>query len=445
MAYITAGQQGAGVAPVLREAAPPASRRCMAAMAPALTDAPAEARHIRFKLAPPPSAANLLLSSARKEERCARDFQDLPAEAAGAGPRAKLQPLVASYLCSDVTSVPSTKDSLALQGVLIKQTVLQARADFLPDSYFDGGDFLPRKAQLKGPVAASGQPALNGLARKLAKPGPDRDRTVSTVNGDRPGPGRATPPPAQPPPARGDPLKAGPPPDGVPDGREAPTTALACGVELGGAASRCSPLPSAPGDGPALLPAPAPPCPDEEVRDRARQSRARQGEMEGRLRRLRKRLQVVQAKQVERHVQQQLRCLLSSALPPDAPPRPHAAALLRSGSVPAQLERLSLSGAAHLRSAEAAFDSDATVSSSGGESDVEEEQLATPDLEKRHVSLWRRAEGRVALQRASIISHWNWLQAHISDLEYRIRQQTDIYRQVPLQQGFDRAGRLRPL
>ena len=43
---------------------------------------------------------------------------------------------------------------------------------------------------------------------------------------------------------------------------------------------------------------------------------------------------------------------------------------------------------------------------------------------------WKRAESRYTLERASIISHWNWLQAHISDLEYRIRQQTDIYRQI---------------
>ncbi|KAG9343836.1 hypothetical protein JZ751_013217, partial [Albula glossodonta] len=52
------------------------------------------------------------------------------------------------------------------------------------------------------------------------------------------------------------------------------------------------------------------------------------------------------------------------------------------------------------------------------------------------VCRWRRAEGRYALERASIISHWNWLQAHISDLEYRIRQQTDIYRQVRSNKGL---------
>lgn len=43
---------------------------------------------------------------------------------------------------------------------------------------------------------------------------------------------------------------------------------------------------------------------------------------------------------------------------------------------------------------------------------------------------WKRAESRYMVERAAIISHWNWLQAHISDLEYRIRQQTDIYRQI---------------
>lgn len=43
---------------------------------------------------------------------------------------------------------------------------------------------------------------------------------------------------------------------------------------------------------------------------------------------------------------------------------------------------------------------------------------------------WKRAESRYTVERAAIISHWNWLQAHISDLEYRIRQQTDIYRQI---------------
>lgn len=51
---------------------------------------------------------------------------------------------------------------------------------------------------------------------------------------------------------------------------------------------------------------------------------------------------------------------------------------------------------------------------------------SSPFLTRR----WKRAESRYTVERAAIISHWNWLQAHISDLEYRIRQQTDIYRQI---------------
>lgn len=52
--------------------------------------------------------------------------------------------------------------------------------------------------------------------------------------------------------------------------------------------------------------------------------------------------------------------------------------------------------------------------------------FSVPHLSPR----WKRAESRYTVERAAIISHWNWLQAHISDLEYRIRQQTDIYRQI---------------
>ncbi|KAG7282755.1 hypothetical protein CRUP_029963, partial [Coryphaenoides rupestris] len=50
--------------------------------------------------------------------------------------------------------------------------------------------------------------------------------------------------------------------------------------------------------------------------------------------------------------------------------------------------------------------------------------------QEEEVQKWNRAESRYMVERATIISHWNWLQAHISDLEYRIRQQTDIYRQI---------------
>ncbi|KFO86517.1 KAT8 regulatory NSL complex subunit 1, partial [Buceros rhinoceros silvestris] len=56
----------------------------------------------------------------------------------------------------------------------------------------------------------------------------------------------------------------------------------------------------------------------------------------------------------------------------------------------------------------------------------------------------RRAEWRWAADRAAIVSRWNWLQAHVSDLEYRIRQQTDIYKQIRANKGLVVLGEASP-
>ncbi|XP_041719328.2 KAT8 regulatory NSL complex subunit 1-like isoform X2 [Coregonus clupeaformis] len=465
----------------------------MAAMAPALTDAPAEAHRIRFKLAPPSSnlspsgvessggTSHILVSSNGAVKRKASEergphggsITGKGREEAPSTPLGKLQPLVTSYLCSDVTSVPSTKESLKLQGVLLQKHGL------LPS-------FLPRKhktlelseEQLKSimsnsrgggpPALSSPPPPVNGVAKKLAKNGPDRD-SMTAVNGgnNRPPAGHGLDSPVlQPQPhtaaSRGNsPLNGG-------VEHQQPT-----GLSHNPAGNPEQPAPPAastntPMDCPDSKPSERPPSlatdtsslsPTDQqtslglgslgmdVKERTQQSQSRQGEIEGRLRRLRKRLQVVQAKQVEHHIQQQLGGLLESTLGPldalrpggrrggqDAPLTPQEreglGRFLKDGSVPAELERLSLSGTTNLRSTESAFDSDATESSSGGETDVEEDELTRVDIEQRHISLWRRAEGRYAVDRASIVSHWNWLQAHVSDLEYRIRQQTDIYRQL---------------
>ncbi|CDQ62830.1 unnamed protein product [Oncorhynchus mykiss] len=320
------------------------------------------------------------------------------------------------------------------------------------------------------PALSSSPPPVNGVAKKLAKNGADRDRdSMTTVNGgnNRPPAGHGLDSPVhQPQPhtaaSRGNsPLNGG-------GQHQQPT-----GLSYNPAGNTEQPAPPAastntPMDCPDSKPSERPPSlatdtsslsPTDrqtslglgslgvDVKERTQQSQSRQGEIEGRLRRLRKRLQVVQAKQVEHHVQQQLGGLLESTLGPldalrpggrrggqDTPLTPQEreglGRFLKDGSVPAELERLSLSGTTNLRSTESAFDSDATESSSGGETDVEEDELTRVDIEQRHISLWRRAEGRYAVDRASIVSHWNWLQAHVSDLEYRIRQQTDIYRQL---------------
>ncbi|XP_034563412.1 KAT8 regulatory NSL complex subunit 1-like isoform X3 [Notolabrus celidotus] len=509
----------------------------MAAMAPALTDAPAEAHHIRFKLAAPSSslspasaenngnASNILIHSSgpakckAAPEECPLDFcggdqeqqqqpqTDSVAQASALG---KLQPLVASYLCSDVTPVPSTKESIKLQGVLIKQSVLKSHR-ILDNSLFNGGgDFLLRKRQaielsggqlkslMSGSTNGGGQPMapVNGLAKKLATmSGPG---CVVAVNGDKPS--ATTDSQTQNLPLNSETLTAtlsGHLPvkgtlkqkhsSGVSqntDGKNLEPAVLQSvalspfthgnpnpteQVNLQEADSQTHTSQTQGSDreragssqqgSPSCTPEPPLPCSsssdslDAQVRERTLLNSSRQSEIENRLRRLRKRLQVVQAKQVERHIQQQLSGFLDSALnrlqagnrkSETATPtaswrtgrhsssnnRDSLSRFLKSGAMPLELERLYLSGSANLHSVESAFDSDVTESSSGGDSDLEEEELARVDIEQRHVKIWKRAESRYTVERAAIISHWNWLQAHISDLEYRIRQQTDIYRQI---------------
>lgn len=482
----------------------PVPLHCMAAMAPALTDTPAEAHHIRFKLAAPSSslspgsaenngnASNILIHSSgpakRKttSEECSLDFcggdqeqqpqqpqADPVAQASALG---KLQPLVASYLCSDVTPVPSTKESIKLQGVLIKQSVLKSHG-ILPSSLLNGGgDFLLRKRQaielsggqlkslMSGSTNGGGQPMapVNGLAKKLATmPG---SGCMVAVNGGKPTAATTTTTDSQPHnlpldsqalmgtlsghvPVKGT-LKqkhssgvsrntdgnnleppsvqsAAPSPfahgNAQPDGQvnleetnsdTATSQPDATDGERPGSSRQGSP---------ACSPAPQPPSLsssssssldslDAQVRERTLLNSNRQGEIEGRLRRLRKRLQVVQAKQVERHIQQQLGGFLDSALSrlpagnrkPDTTThtaiwrtgrhssssgRDSLGRFLKSGSMPSELERLYLSGTANLHSAENAFDSDVTESSSGGDSDLEEEELARVDIEQRHVKM----------------------------------------------------------
>uniref|UniRef100_A0A3Q3AEH2 KAT8 regulatory NSL complex subunit 1a n=1 Tax=Kryptolebias marmoratus TaxID=37003 RepID=A0A3Q3AEH2_KRYMA len=509
-------------------------------MAPALTDAPAEAHHIRFKLAAPSSslspasaenngnASNILIHSSGPAkckvgaEECPLDFCGGDQEQQQQQPQAdsvsqtsalgKLQPLVASYLYSDVTSVPATKESIKLQGVLIKQSVLKSHR-ILPSSLLNGGgDFLLRKRQaielsggqlkslMSGGTNGSGQSMapVNGLAKKLATM--SGSGCVVAVNGDKPP--AATDSQSQNLPLDSEtftatisghiPVKeslkqkssSGAPQNA--DGNNLEPSALhstalppftqdnpnpserVCSDQAdshtntsqlqgfdrerpGSSSQQSSPTCTAAGE-PPLPCGSSSDCLDADVRERTLLNGRRQAEIENRLRRLHKRLQVVQAKQVERHIQQQLGGFLDSALsrlragsrksevaPSSAAwrTRRHSSnnrdglsRFLKSGSMPLELERLYLSGSANLHSAESAFDSDVTESSSGGDSDLEEEELSRVDIEQRHVKIWKRAESRYTVERAAIISHWNWLQAHISDLEYRIRQQTDIYRQI---------------
>ncbi|XP_033926047.1 KAT8 regulatory NSL complex subunit 1 isoform X2 [Melopsittacus undulatus] len=492
----------------------------MAAMAPALTDAAAEAHHIRFKLAPPSStlspgsvesngnANNILLAAngtkrkALAPEDPSLDFRNNPTkEELG-----KLQPLVASYLCSDVTSVPS-KEPLKLQGVFNKQTVLKSHS-LLSQSFLKTSDLLGRQPVLEftlenlKTMSTNSQPPLpqapvNGLAKKLAKSTNSDHENSSSLNG-----GKCAPPSAALQGADynaggsqlGD-LKAGltnctlphrsldaehpasfsnNSPANKPTLNSTEHQWLLEGgsgeTRLPGAAAHSDMGSMKLEEQKASLSAGQHSVLDSEVRTRA--LLRRQADIESRARRLQKRLQVVQAKQVERHIQQQLGGFLEKTLSklPALDPLRHRSQLmltrkaeaalrkaasetvtseglssfLKSDSISEELERFTASGMANLRSSEQAFDSDVTESSSGGESDVEEEELTKADPEQPHVPLRRRAEWRWAADRAAIVSRWNWLQAHVSDLEYRIRQQTDIYKQIRASKGLIVLGEASP-
>ncbi|XP_046995389.1 KAT8 regulatory NSL complex subunit 1 [Schistocerca americana] len=92
----------------------------------------------------------------------------------------------------------------------------------------------------------------------------------------------------------------------------------------------------------------------------------------------------------------------------------------------------SVSGQLHtqLKFVQNELDSDVTASSSGGESC--DEFLTNEDSNQHTLPIEKRAAWRWAQHRARIASRWTWLQAQISDLEYRIRQHNDIHRQIRL-------------
>ncbi|GAB6019371.1 hypothetical protein CHUAL_000959 [Chamberlinius hualienensis] len=82
----------------------------------------------------------------------------------------------------------------------------------------------------------------------------------------------------------------------------------------------------------------------------------------------------------------------------------------------------------NLNHLEKAIDSDATASSSGGESCDEMDEAE--ERRTRFIPFHKRAAWKWAVDRAGIVSRWAWLQAQVADLEYKIRQAGEVYRQL---------------
>ncbi|KAJ9601111.1 hypothetical protein L9F63_000746 [Diploptera punctata] len=104
-----------------------------------------------------------------------------------------------------------------------------------------------------------------------------------------------------------------------------------------------------------------------------------------------------------------------------------------SVEVKEELEKVSGQLHTQLKTVENCVDSDATASSSGGESCDEMQSFNNPH--QMHVSIAKRAAWKWAQDRAGVASKWTWLQAQISDLEYRIRQHNEIHRQIRAAKG----------
>uniref|UniRef100_A0A1I8PXL1 PEHE domain-containing protein n=1 Tax=Stomoxys calcitrans TaxID=35570 RepID=A0A1I8PXL1_STOCA len=80
-----------------------------------------------------------------------------------------------------------------------------------------------------------------------------------------------------------------------------------------------------------------------------------------------------------------------------------------------------------------AIDSDATESSSGGES--ADEMVTYNNQQQQTLPIKKRAAWRYSRDRAAIASRWSWLLSQISDLEIKIRQHSDLHQEIVKSKG----------
>ncbi|XP_016952536.1 uncharacterized protein LOC108026222 isoform X3 [Drosophila biarmipes] len=86
-----------------------------------------------------------------------------------------------------------------------------------------------------------------------------------------------------------------------------------------------------------------------------------------------------------------------------------------------------------LREVQNAIDSDATESSSGGES--ADEMVTYNNTQQLSLSITRRAVWRYSKDRAAIALRWSWLCSQLTDLEMKIRQHSDLFSELTQSKG----------
>ncbi|XP_015489961.1 KAT8 regulatory NSL complex subunit 1-like protein isoform X2 [Parus major] len=195
-------------------------------------------------------------------------------------------------------------------------------------------------------------------------------------------------------------------------------------------------------------------CTQEEVYARLLQCVTKQQMEISRAKRTQKRLQMLLAKHVIKHCDQQLKCFVkhqlqrmkvfheparflsnSSLRCTEGWPENNTTTSESSLSVdvqngvsvaPGEIRGFALSTGGLLSRVEKDLDSDATCSSS--DEDGEEQTVRT--TVEAYTSEWKWLADR-----ARIGSRWTWLQAQISELEYKIQQLTDLHRQIRATKG----------
>uniref|UniRef100_A0A8C5YAZ7 KAT8 regulatory NSL complex subunit 1 like n=1 Tax=Microcebus murinus TaxID=30608 RepID=A0A8C5YAZ7_MICMU len=196
---------------------------------------------------------------------------------------------------------------------------------------------------------------------------------------------------------------------------------------------------------------------EEEVNARLLHCVSKQKSLLSQARRTQKHLQMLLAKHVVKHYGQQMKfsmkhqlpkmkifhestTILGNSLPKCTEIKPEVNILTAENKLwddikngfaqctAAEIQRFALSATGLLSHVEEGLDSDATDSSS--DDDLDEYTV------RKNVAVNCSTEWKWLVDRARVGSRWTWLQAQISELEYKIQQLTDIHRQIRASKGI---------
>ncbi|XP_025748128.1 KAT8 regulatory NSL complex subunit 1-like protein isoform X4 [Callorhinus ursinus] len=196
---------------------------------------------------------------------------------------------------------------------------------------------------------------------------------------------------------------------------------------------------------------------EEEVNARLLHCVSKQKMLLSQARRTQKHLQMLLAKHVVKHYGQQMKfslkhqlpqmkifheptTVLDSSLPKYTEIKPEVNMLTAETKLwsdtkngfarctAAEIQRFALSATGLLSHVEEGLDSDATDSSS--DDDLDEYTV------RKNVAVDCSTEWKWLVDRARVGSRWTWLQAQISELEYKIQQLTDVHRQIRASKGI---------